>query len=95
MSKASVVMEAAFVDMPDQDLLDLLGFLHEELKNIDERMGNDQHLEELEAAVKEYKEEHYTGQKRGYRLKLKSVRALAKARGLKFTEPPLKGPKYD
>lgn len=84
MSKVSVIQEASFVDMSDDALLELLGYLHEEVKNTDERMKADPEVQRMEEELKEYKNENYIEDKKAAAQKLKGVRLMAKARGLKF-----------
>ena len=88
MSKVTVTQEAAFVDMTDDALLELLGYLHEEVKNVDERMKADPHIQRVEEELKEFKDENYLDDKKACMQKLKAVRLMAKARNLKFNPGP-------
>ena len=78
------IQEIQFVDLEDKELLELLGFLHEEGKVLGEKMKADGHIQRVEEELKAYKDEHYRDTIKLYRAKLKAVRAHAKARGLKF-----------
>jgi len=79
------IEQAHFVDMNDKDLLELLGFLYEEAKNIEERMKSNEHIERLEGELKTYKNEKYLDHQKALKTKLRSVRAVAQAKGLTFT----------
>lgn len=90
MSKVSVIQESSFVDMSDDALLELLGYLHEEVKNTDERMKADPEVQRMEEELKEYRDEHYLDDKKAAAQKLKAVRMMAKARNLKFSPDGVK-----
>lgn len=82
-----IIEESHFADIKDEDLIKLIGSLWEHIKTIDETMRADQHIQQVEEKLKEYKIEKYLDEQKAYKLKLKASRAVAKARGLKFTIP--------
>jgi hypothetical protein len=81
------IQEVEFIGLTDEKLLDLLGFLHEEIKNIDERLKVDETIAEMAEELAQYKKENYTDTQKVYKAKLKAVRRHAQTRGLKFTPP--------
>lgn len=84
---SGVIGESQFVEMEDSDLIALIGSLWEHIKTIDEKMKSDGHIQRVEEELKEYKLLNYVDEQKAYKLKLKASRAVAKARGLRFTLP--------
>lgn len=84
-----IYQEVKMNELADPELLLYIGFLYEELKSIDERLKNDEHIIKILEDLKEYKEQHYLAGKKTYRAHLKAARVIAQARGLKFDVPEL------
>ncbi len=95
MGRIKPIEEAQFVNMDDSALLNLIGALWENIKNIDERMKEDVYIQKIEEDLKEYKLQKYVDEQKAYKAKLKASRAMAKARGLKFELPRRKGDDED
>jgi len=85
MTKA--IEESRLVDLSDDQLRDLVGYLWESIKRTDDAMGNDQAIEEMRAKLDEYKELNYTEAKRTFKAKLKAARKHAEVRGITFDLP--------
>lgn len=81
------IEESRLVDLSDDALRDLVGYLWESIKLTDERMKVDPKIEEMETALKEYKESHYKEDVRTFKAKLKAARKHAQVRGLSFQLP--------
>jgi len=87
MTKKDIHVAVGFVEMLEEDLKNFLGFTYEELKNLDELKKNDETLKSLQEKLHEYCDLHYTGKQKALKAQLKAARAVAKARGIKFTLP--------
>lgn len=81
------IEESRLVDLSDDQLRDLVGYLWESIKTTDERMKNDPKLAEMQEAMNEYKETHYKEDVRTFKAKLKAARKHAQVRGLHFALP--------
>lgn len=84
---SKVIQEAHLVDLTDQQLIELIGSLWENVKQIDERMKNDTEIEELQARLKELKGIKYLDEQKRYKARLRAARALAKAKNLSIPVP--------
>ena len=84
------IEEARLVDLSDDQLRELVGSLWEHIKRTDDAMKSDQHIEKLEAELKDYKEERYGITKREYKAKLRAARTHAEVRGLSIKLPEIK-----
>lgn len=71
----------------DDELLGLLGWLHESIKNLEEDKKTDEYLKDLKEKMDDYSAEKYTQPIKDYRKKLSGVRYIAKLRGLSFEVP--------
>lgn len=82
--KKSHMDEANLVDLNDNELKELLGYLFQSVKSLDEQKKTDPTIEKLKTELKNYVEENYTDQIKRYRGKLKAARNLAEARGIQW-----------
>lgn len=86
-NRKAVVEQAKIANLKDDELLNLIGYLWQEIKNIDESMASDDTLKELIEEVKDYKDDTYLTRKGAYVGQLKAARILAKQKGLNFKLP--------
>lgn len=86
-NRNDVVQQAKLADLSNEELLNLIGYLWQELKNIDEQMAADDTLKEMVEEIKDYKDDTYLTRKGAYKGQLKAARALAKVKGLQFKLP--------
>lgn len=86
-SKTSLLEETRLVDVPDKELIEMVGSLFEAIKRLDEAAKNDPEVERLQAELKEYRDVHFLDQKKRLASKLKAARAHARVRNLKFNIP--------
>lgn len=87
MGKVKHIEMSQMVELPDDALLKMVGSLWENIKQINERMKEDQHIQRVMEELTEYKADKYLDELKHIKVKLKASRALAKARGLKFELP--------
>jgi len=81
------IEESRLVDLTDDQLRDLVGYLWESIKLTDDRMKSDPKLEAMQTAMDEYKETHFKEDIRTFKAKLKAARKHAQVRGLHFSLP--------
>jgi hypothetical protein len=84
----SIMIDVEFNKLSDDDLLTHLGWLYEEIKNLEEGKKSDPVIIALQEKIFAHAEEIYTLPVKDYRKKLKGCRYIAGLRGLKF-EPKL------
>ena len=85
--KQTVVEQAKLADLTDEELLNLIGYLWQEIKDLDEAMKSDETLQEMVEEVKTYKDDTYLTRKGAYAGQLKAARTLAKQKRLHFKLP--------
>lgn len=83
----SILNQTHIMDLNDRELLEFLGYCYEEIKNLEEQMKNDDEILELEAKLKNLKNDKYADRIRGHKAMLRAARALAHAKGLAFNPP--------
>lgn len=81
------IEESRLVDLTDDQLRDLVGYLWESIKATNERMNADPKLQRMIEEIAEYKETHYKEDERTFKAKLKAARKHAQVRGLNFQLP--------
>ncbi len=79
--------EANLVDLSDEELKELLGYLWESNKTLEERKKSDPDLEQMRQKMKDYIKDNYSDVTKEYKGKLKAARALAAARGITWRAP--------
>ncbi len=79
-------LQASIIDLTDDALIELIGFLWEGIKRTDEQMKADPEIQRLLEDIAEHKKE-YTDIKKTYKAKLRAARYLASAKGLNFKLP--------
>lgn len=84
MTRESIFDEARIVSYTDSQLVDYIGNLWESVKRIDEQMKADPEIERMEIELKNYKDEHFLDEKKGFVRRLRAARAIAKVRGVQF-----------
>lgn len=82
---SEIFLESSLVDKNDDEILSLVAFLHEDIKQLEEKKKNDLELKRLQRAVKEYADQHYNSKIKLNKLKLKAARRQAKVRQLQFS----------
>ena len=83
----NLLREASIIDLDDESLKDYLLYTHEAIKNLNEALKNDEKIEQMAQALKEYKAENYGNDIKDLVARLKAARAQAKVRGIKITLP--------
>ena len=71
----------------DEELLSLLGWLYDTVRELEEARKKDTIIEELKAKIAEHAEEKYVLPIKDYRKSLSAARYIAKLRGIEFTPP--------
>lgn len=71
----------------DEELLSLLGWLYDTVRDLEEARKKDEVIEQLRAKIAEYAEEKYVLPIKDYKKSLSAARYIAKLRGLEFTPP--------
>lgn len=79
--------EARMIDLSDTQLCDLLLYLYESGKRLEEHKKTDPHIEKVRGELAAYVKEKYSDTIKEYRGKLKAARALAEARGIEWKAP--------
>lgn len=83
----TTLQQARLLDFNDHELLEFLGYCYEEIKNLEERMKNDEEILALEQQLKDLKSARYGDNIREHKAMLRAARALAQAKGLAFNPP--------
>lgn len=71
----------------DDELLSLLGWLYDTVRDLEEARKKDEVIEQYKAKIAEYAEEKYVLPIKDYRKNLSAARYIAKLRGLEFKVP--------
>lgn len=82
--KVPPAIEAKYVNSSDDELVDLLGEYHEQLRRLKEARRDDPEVVELKGRIKEIENTRYNANIKRTEVHLEAVRALAKLRGLRF-----------
>lgn len=85
--KSDLNTEASIVDLSNEDLRDMLLYLHTAIKNLNEAKKADPELEQMKAAMKAYADDNYNSEIKEHTAKLKAGHAQAKLRGLRIKMP--------
>lgn len=88
MAKKQLISDQSrFASLSDEELLNMIGYLWQEIKQIDESMADDDSIKAMTEELKEYKDDTYLTRKGAYQGQLKAARILAKLKGLNFKLP--------
>lgn len=85
--KSDVLAEASMVDFDDEQLKELLGYLHESIKNLSEKQKKDPDIQQMTEQLKAYKADNYGDEIKRMNARLKAARAHAQARGITWSPP--------
>lgn len=84
------IQEAQIVGLTDDELRDLVGYLFESIKRLEEAMKADPDLQQMVDKVRAYKADNYGDERKRLVAHLKAARCQAEARGLTFKFPALR-----
>ena len=82
MSKGQMLLESQYIDLTDESLKELLGYLSERIRLDAESAKNDEQLEDLKAQYKDLFEAKYGDAIKVNKKRLKAAREIAKGRNL-------------
>ncbi len=85
--KSDLMQEVNIVDLPDDGIKELLGYLFESLKRLEESKKADPDLQQMQERLKEYVRDNYGDETKLLKARLKAARAQAKVRGIKYNVP--------
>lgn len=83
----SILKEAALVDLSDSALKELLGHTYHAIRNLEEEKRNDPEIAQMREALQAYVKDNFDNDLMDFKKRMKAARALAKARGIKWTLP--------
>lgn len=85
--KSDNLKEANIVDLSDDEIKELLGYLFESLKRQEELKKADPDLQQMQEALKNYIRDNYSDENKNLKARLKAARNQAKVRGIKYNVP--------
>jgi hypothetical protein len=82
--KTEILHESQFINLPDEDLKEAIGYLFNRIKALKEGAKNDVKAQELKATYDEYVDACYNDERKDLEKLLKAARYVAEGKGIQW-----------
>ncbi len=87
MSKEALLNEVHIVDLSDDQIKELISYSFEAVKRIEKELKNDERIAEMKQVLKNYIDEHFSGEMKKHKAMLRAACSQARVRNIKYELP--------